>query len=206
MLDIKLIRQNSEKVKEALAKRGVRVDVASVLVLDEKRRKVTGELDEARAEQNRRSRGGPKELGEIEELKKLKEKIKLLEEELGTVEKELETVMYSFPNIPFEEVPVGKDEKENKVLREAGSKPKFDFEPLSYIDLGEKFDWIDTERAAKVSGARFGYLKHEAPLLEFALINFTLERLANKKFIEKVIRKNKLSAQVKEFIPLVRPV
>ncbi|MDP3731197.1 MAG: serine--tRNA ligase [bacterium] len=206
MLDIKLIRQNSEKVKEALEKRGVRVDVESVLVLDDRRRKVTGELDEARAEQNRRSKGGPKEPGEIEELKKLKEKIKSLEEELGTVEKELETVMYSFPNIPFEEVPVGKDEKENKVLKEQGSKLKFDFDPLSYVDLGEKLDWIDTERAAKVSGARFGYLKHEAPLLEFALISFTLERLTNKKFIEKVIKKNKLSAKVKEFIPLVPPV
>ena len=206
MLDIKFIRSNPNKVKEALEKRGVKVDVDRVLSLDDRRRKVTGELDAGRAEQNRRSKGGPKEQAELDELKKLKEKIKSLEENLGAVEKELETAMYSFPNIPFEEVPIGKDEKDNSALREVGDKPKFDFEPLSYIDLGEKLDWVDMERGAKVSGSRFGYLKHEAPLLEFALINFTLERLVSKKFIEKVIKKNKLSAKVKEFIPLVPPV
>ncbi len=206
MLDVKLIRQNPEKVKEALAKRQIKADVEKILVLDNRRRSLTGELDEARAEQNKRSKGKPKEPAEIEELKKIKEKTKVLEEELGVVEKEFESAMYALPNIPFEEVPVGKDEKENQVLREVGQKSKFDFEPLSYIDLGEKLDWIDTERAAKVSGARFGYLKHEAPLLEFALINFTLARLADKKFVAKVIKKNKLKAAVKPFIPLVPPV
>ena len=207
MLDIKWIRQNPEKVKEALEKRHVQAErVDKVLSLDEKRRKMTGDLDEARAEQNKRSKGGPKEPIELEELKKLKEKIKSLEEEFKSIDHEFESAMYALPNVPFEEVPVGKDEKENSVLREVGKKPKFDFDPLSYIDLGEKLDWIDTERAAKVSGARFGYLKHEAPLLEFALINFTLERLASKKFVEKVIKKNKLLAKAKEFIPLVPPV
>ncbi|TSC75192.1 MAG: seryl-tRNA synthetase [Parcubacteria group bacterium Gr01-1014_44] len=217
MLDIKFIRNNPEKVKEALEKRHVKADVDKILVLDERRRKITGDLDEARAGQNKRSKGGPKEPAELarlaeasgvarEELKKLKEKIKVTEEEFKTIDQDFESAMYSLPNIPFEEVPIGKDEKENKILREEGGKPKFDFEPLSYIELGEKLDWIDTERAAKVSGTRFGYLKHEAPLLEFALINFTLARLADKKFVAKVVKKNKLSTTVKPFIPLVPPV
>ncbi len=206
MLDIKFIRHNPDKVKEALEKRHVKADVNKILELDEKKRKITGELDESRAEQNKRSKGGPKELGEIEELKKLKEQIKNLERELEEAEKKFESAMYTLSNVPFEEVPVGKDETENQVLREVGEKPKFNFEPWSYVDLGEKLDWVDMERGAKVAGARFGYLKHEAPLLEFALINFTLERLASKKFVEKVIKKNKLSVKAKEFIPLVPPV
>ena len=206
MLDIKLIRHNSEKIKEALEKRHVKADVDKILELDIHRRSLTAELDETRAEQNKRSKGGPKEPDELEELKKLKEKIKNLERELSEAEKDFEAAMYVLPNIPFEEVPVGKDEKDNQVLREVGKKPKFDFEPLSYIDLGEKLDWIDMERGAKVAGARFGYLKHEAPLLEFALINFTLERLTNPKFISKVVKKNKLTVSTKPFIPLVPPV
>jgi len=211
MLDIKLIRNNPDKIKEALDKRHVKADLHKILESDSRRRNLTVELDEARAEQNKRSRGGSKEATELEELKKLKEKIKGLGEELKIVEQEFETAMYALPNIPFDEVPTGKDEKENQVLREVGKKPKFDFEPLSYIDLGEKLDWIDMERGAKVSGARFGYLKHEAPLLEFALINFTLEHLTSRKFISKVVKN--LSADEagnkpsdKPFIPLVPPV
>ncbi|OGN13537.1 MAG: serine--tRNA ligase [Candidatus Yanofskybacteria bacterium RIFCSPHIGHO2_02_FULL_43_15c] len=206
MLDIKLIRSNPEKIKEALEKRHVKVEVDKILELDSCRRSLTAELDETRAEQNKRSKGGPKEPDELRELKKLKEKVKGLEEELKNVEQEFESAMYTLPNIPFDEVPTGKDEKDNQVLREVGKKPKFDFEPLSYIDLGEKLDWVDMERAAKVSGARFGYLKHEAPLLEFALINFTLERLTDSKFINKVAKKNKLTVPTKSFIPLVPPV
>lgn len=212
MLDIKFIRQNPEKVKEALEKRQVKADVERILVLDDRRRSLTGELDEARARQNKESRllgrqaDGSKNLFEITNLKKLKERIKVLEEELKIVEKEFGLAMQALPNIPLEEVPTGKDEKENQILREVGEKPKFDVEPLSYINLGEKLDWIDTVRAAKVSGTRFGYLKHEAPLLEFALINFTLARLTDKNFIGKVIKKNKLNVAVKPFIPLIPPV
>src|SRR3989344_5689094 len=211
MLDIKLIRSNPEKIKEALEKRPVKVEVDKILELDSCRRSLTAELDETRAEQNKRSKGGPKEPDELRELKKLKEKVKGLEEELKNVEQEFESAMYTLPNIPFDEVPVGKDEKENQALREVGEKPEVDFEPLSYIDLGEKLDWVDMERGAKVSGARFGYLKHEAPLLEFALINFTLEHLTSRKFISKVVKN--LSADEagnkpsdKPFIPLVPPV
>ncbi|OGN32709.1 MAG: hypothetical protein A3I92_00235 [Candidatus Yanofskybacteria bacterium RIFCSPLOWO2_02_FULL_43_10b] len=111
MLDIKLIRQNPEKIKEALEKRPVKVEVDKILELDIRRRSLTAELDESRAEQNRRSKGGPKKAAELEELKKLKEKVKGLEEELKNVEQEFESAMYTLPNIPFDEVPMGRDEK-----------------------------------------------------------------------------------------------
>ena len=91
--------------------------------------------------------------------------------------------MYYLPNLPLPDVPVGKNEKDNKVLYEVGKKPKFNFEPKKHYEIGESLDIIDTQRAAKVSGSRFGYLKGQAALLEFALINFALKKLVKKGFI-----------------------
>jgi len=87
------------------------------------------------------------------------------------------------PNIPFDDVPVGKDDSENIVLRKVGNPPKFDFPIKDYMQLGRKLDLIDTERAAKVSGSRFGYLKRELPLLEFALINMVMDTVKKEGFI-----------------------
>ena len=106
---------------------------------------------------------------------------------LGVDSKELEQefndLMKKIPNPPSEDVPVGKDESENVVVREVGEKTKFDFTPKDHLELGEKLDLIDVKRAAKVSGARFAYLKNEAVLLEFALVNFALDFLMEKDFV-----------------------
>lgn len=206
MLDIKFIRQNPDKVKTAISQRHAKADVNKILELDNKYRGLLQEIEGLRAEQNKRSKGGPKTPAELEELKKLKERLKTLEDELKTTEAFLQVAMLTLPNIPFDEVPAGKDEAENKILREVGKKPNFNFVPLSHVALGEKLDWIDMTRGAKVSGSRFGYLKHEAPLLEFALVQFVFERLVNKAYLAKVIKKAKLNIESKAFIPLVPPV
>ena len=125
---------------------------------------------------------------------------------MKALEEEFDSLMYKIPNVPDPDVPIGKDERENKVLREKGEKPVFSFTPRDYVEIGEKLDLIDTERAAKVSGTRFGYLKHEAPLLEFALVQLVLSRLSNAAWIEQVIKHHKLSVAPKPFIPLVPPV
>ena len=182
MLDIKLIRQNPDLVKESLRKRFFDDSaVSKILSLDERRRHVLKELEEGRAEINKKSRAMPSP-SEIEELKKLKEKIKVLESELDLVDKDLKENLYQLPNLPLADTPVGKDEKANVILREAGKKPKFNFEPKKHFEIGESLDIINLERAAKVSGSRFGYLKGQAALLEFALINFALKKLVKKGF------------------------
>ncbi|MBI4117125.1 MAG: serine--tRNA ligase [Parcubacteria group bacterium] len=212
MLDIKFIRQNPEEVKEGLKKRGVDIGlVDKVLSLDERRRHVLKELEEGRAEINKKSRAAPAP-AEIEDLKKLKEKIKILENELELVEKDLNENLYRLPNLPLPDVPVGQDEKSNKILYEVGERPKFSFEPKKHYELGESLDIIDMGRAAKVSGSRFGYLKGLGARLEFALINFTLARLTDKKWVGKIAKKNKLNVPPpsgvsgKEFIPVIPPV
>lgn len=216
MLDIKFIRQNPEAVKEGLKKRWVEgTAIDKVLSLDERRRHVLKELEEGRAEMNKKSRrrqgyGGQAKTApapvEIENLKKLKEKIKILEDELELVEKDLNENLYQLPNLPLPDGPVGKDERSNKILYEIGERLKFNFEPKKHYEIGDSLDIIDTERAAKVSGSRFGYLKGLAARFEFALINFILARLTDKKWTGKIVKKNKLNVSGKELIPVVPPV
>lgn len=177
MIDIKFIRQNPNKVKEGCRKKQVKVDIDKVLELDEKRRNYLKEVEALRFEQ--------KKLGKdkIERAKKLKAKIKIIEPQLKKTESEFNKLMKQIPNLPQEDVPEGKDESGNVVLREVGRKPKFDFKFKDYLEISQKLDLIDIKRAAKVSGSRFGFLKNEAVILEFALINFVFEELLKEGFI-----------------------
>ncbi|MBI4132213.1 MAG: serine--tRNA ligase [Candidatus Sungbacteria bacterium] len=211
MLDIKFIREYPDKIREGLAKRGVGFDVAHLLEIDEKRRAKIQEVDGLRARQNAvseeiaRLAGGEREV-KISEMQTLKARLGDLEFELKAVEEEFAGLMYQMPNLPAEDVPVGPDEHHNKVLREVGEKPRLVFKPKDYIELGEALDLIDTVRAAKVSGSRFGYLKHEAPLLEFAIVQLVFGRLSDAAWLRSVIKNAGLDVPVRPFIPLVPPV
>lgn len=179
MLDIKLIRDNPDKVREGLKKRNKDPKIVdNFLTVDEKWRALTKKLDESRFQQNELSKAR-----KIDEAKKLKEEIKSYEAELRKVENDRNSLLENLPNIPADNVPVGKDESENVVIKEVGEKPKFDFKPKEYLEIAEKLDVIDIYRAGKVSGSRFGYLKGEAALLELALIQFAMEKISAKGFI-----------------------
>jgi seryl-tRNA synthetase len=211
MLDIKFIRENPEKVKKGLKNKGVDFDVDYLLELDEKRRTKIKEVDDLRAKHNKASEEVAKLFGKereakIEDVKEEKGRLERLEFEMKALEEEFTGLMYKIPNLPLDTAPIGQNERDNVVLREVGKKPDFDFKPRDYIELGEKLDLIDTERAAKVSGSRFGYLKHEAPLLEFALAQFALDFVRDEKNIKEIIKANDLSIRPKPFIPVVPPV
>lgn len=184
MLDINLIRQNSEEVKKGVAAKNVNPKlVDDFLVLDNKWRELIKETDDLRAEQKKITRNCADKDAELRgKAKELKNKIQNLEERLKQVEAERQKILYQLPNLPLEDVPIGKNESENIVLREVGEKPKFDFEPKNYLELAEKLDLIDIERASKVSGSRFGYLKNQAALLEFALVKLALDIAIQKGF------------------------
>ena len=211
MLDIKFIRENPEKVKEGIAHKGVKIDIAHLLLVDEKRRALIQEVDLLRAAHNTASEviaklSGQERDARIQEVKKQKLDLGAKEFERQTVEEEFVTLMRGLPNLPLETVPVGKDERENVVLRESGKKQNFGFAPQDYVALGEKLDLIDTARAAKVSGSRFGYLKHEGPLFEFALVQMAIDFVRDEKNIKRIIKEKKLSIAPKAFIPVVPPV
>jgi len=177
MFDIKFIRNNPESVKEGARKKGVVVDVDLILKVDEERRELIKKVESLKAEQKKL---GKEKIGEAQ---RIKEEIKNMEPELAKKEKDLQSLLFRIPNLPSEDVPAAKDEKGNVVLEQIGEKPNFSFKPKSYLEIAEKLDLIDVKRAAKISGSRFGFIKREAALLEFALIKLALDFLTKKGFI-----------------------
>lgn len=189
MLDITFIRENAEKVKTGMeSKHQDPKIVDKFLRLDEDWRAKTTAYDQLKAEQNVLS----KELsaGQSENLLSkaqfLKKRLGDIETEQNDLKKLRDDLLSRIPNIPFDDVMVGRDESENKVLREVGTKPEFDFAPKDYLTLGEKLGLIDVKRASEVSGSRFGYLLRDAALLEFALIQLAFDTLTKKGFIPAV--------------------
>jgi len=182
MLDIKFIRENPDKVKNGCQKKQVKCDIDRVLELDKRRRQILQEIEGLKAEQNKISQQTVDD-EQRKKAKEIKDKIKKLEPELDKTEREFIGLMKKIPNLPLDDVPEGKNEKENKVLRKEGKKPKLDFSPKDYLAVAEKLDIIDIERAAKVSGTRFGYLKGGAALLEFALVQLAFEILTKERFV-----------------------
>jgi seryl-tRNA synthetase len=176
MIDIKILRDNPEKVKKACENKQAKIDIDKILELDKKRRGLIQEIEGMKAEQKKMGKD------QIEKAKDLKEEIKSLEPELEKIEKEFNELFLQIPNLPLDDVPVGKDESENKIIKESGKKPKFSFKPKDYMELAKCDEIIDVERAAKVSGTRFGYLRGGAVYLEFALIQLAFNTLVKEGF------------------------
>ena len=179
---LKQIRENPEVFRQAIKNRQATIDVDKILALDKEWRSLISEAEFLRAEQNRISKNKKFSQDELERARSMKERIKELGKELKPIEEELDQLLYSVPNPPLADVIVGPDESGNRVIREVGKKPKFNFKPKDYLTLVEG-KWIDIERAAKVSGTRFGYLKNEAVFLEYALVNWVIHKLKEKGFI-----------------------
>ncbi len=181
MLDIKLIRQEPEKVKAALARRKEEDKIDELLALDSKRRDAVYEAEQLKNKQNTVSKQIPqikKEGGDVapifEEMKKLSEEIKGLDAKIREIEEEIENMMMRIPNIPNDSVPDGDTDEDNEEIRKFGEPTKFDFEPQAHWDLGEKLDILDAAKAAKITGARFTVYKGLGARLERAVINYFL--------------------------------
>jgi len=193
LLDLKLIREQPDLVRENLKKRGdaEKLKMLEDLILaDKKWRQQLTKLNELRHEGKKKTieiaklkKEGKVVAKQIEEANRIREEIEKLEK---LVEKQREKVDYflmRLPNLLHESVPFGKDENDNVVIRKWGEIPKFSFPVKDHIELGLSLGIMDIERAAKVSGARFFYLKNEAVLLDLALMNFALDELTHKGYI-----------------------
>ncbi len=187
MLDIKLIREQPDKIKQGIEKKGADpVLIDKVLELDKQKRSLLQEIETIRAKKNATEKKLIEEKDKekiIQILKEAKDFLSVKEKELNAMEEEFQKLMSSIPNPPLEDIPFGKDEKDNVVIKEVGQKPKFNFTPKDYLVLGEQLDMIDIKRASKVSGSRFGILKRGAAILEIALIGFIFNKLIKKGFI-----------------------
>lgn len=189
MIDIQWLRDHPESAKRALARKKVDPKlVDKFLRVDQNWRTKRAALDALQAEQKAVSRSLA--AGKREELMAkahiLKERIAEVSGSLADVEKKREALLEAFPNPPFADVPDGPDASGNRVLREVGEKPAFDFTPKDYLALAEPLGLIDVKRAAKVSGSRFGYLMGDGALLEFALVALAFDTLTEHGFIPAV--------------------
>ena len=182
MLDIKLIREQTELVKESLSKRQMETDIIDEIVaLDEKRRALILDVESKKAERNAASKeiGRMKEKEEreakISSMRTLGDDINLLDEELKGVESLLYNQLATIPNIPDQDVPIGVDDKDNVVIRTIGEKRDFDFEPKPHWELGPELGILDFEAGVKLSGSRFYVLEGAGARLQRALIFWMLD-------------------------------
>ena len=185
MIDLKLLERNFETVSKKLELKGVDENVLKeIKELFEEKKKIQTKLEQYQNKRNTLSKQigilmkeGKKE--EVENIKKevgeIKEEIEKLNNKLKEIEAKLYSKALNIPNIPDDDVPVGKDENENVEIKRVGEIPQFDFEVKSHDELGEKLGWLDFARGVKLAKSRFTVLKNEAARLERALINFFLE-------------------------------
>lgn len=201
MLDINFIREDPDKVKEGVKKKGYDPKMVDrVLKVDETRRQLIGDIEKLRQERNKLTKK------DIEKGRKIKEMLRRLEPDLRAVDEQLKNLLYDIPNLPADDVPEGKDESENVEIKKWGKPRKFTFKPRDHLALGELLDVIDVKIAARVTGTRFGYLKNEGALLEFALIQHTFNVLTDEKILKSLAGKVKKDYSSKPFLPVVPPV
>ncbi len=187
MLDIKLIREKPDYVKRAIESKGYAAPIDEILKLDNEHRKLQKQLDDLRAKKNEVTKligrlGTDERKKLIIDVKQVDRQADNLTNEVTAINDKLQKLLLLLPNLPATDVKVGEGEKQNEVIKIVGKPVKFSFPARDHLELGNSLDAIDTERAAKVSGSRFGYLKNQGAMLEFALIKFTFDKLIKKGF------------------------
>jgi seryl-tRNA synthetase len=190
VLDLKAIRDDPEPARSALARRSpdLAADLDRLLELDAERRRLTTEVEQLRAEQNRASRAIGSASAEerdrqIEEVRRVSDRLKELEPSLLAGEEEVRSLLDRLPNLPHDSVPEGETDEDNEILREVGDRPEFSFPPRDHVDLGTALGVIDLERGARLSGTRFAYLLGGAVMVQFALVRYCMDRLREKGFL-----------------------
>jgi seryl-tRNA synthetase len=192
MLDIAFIRDFPDLVKAGAKKKHIQVDVDRLLDVDRQRRTLITDIEQLRAERNRKSKTvsslPPSEREALlAETRALTEQLRRGETALAPLEEEFERLMLQVPNVPAPDVPDGLSDADNVEVRRWGEPPTFTFAPRDHVELGEALDLIDIKRAVRVAGTRTYYLKNEAVLLELAVLRFTLDHMMRRGFIPMLV-------------------
>ena len=187
MLDMKFVRDNLDAVRTMLKNRNNPLNLDNFAELEKKRREILNEVEQLKSQRNATSKkiGAMKKAGEdtaaiSAEMRAVGDKISALDNELRDVEENLRDILLHIPNIPKDDVPIGKDETFNPEIRRVGEPRKFDFTPKAHWDIGSDLNILDADRAAKVTGARFTFYRGLGARLERACINFMMDLHANK--------------------------
>ena len=176
------MRKNIDLIRGMLKSRGMAIDIDSFVELDRRRREILGEVEGLKAKRNQLlgkisqlKKEGKDIKGIIEEAREVSKVIEGLDKELNDVKEKIYDFLINLPNIPHPSVPIGKDERDNVVIKTWGEKPDFSFKPKPHWELGEKLNILDFARGAKIAGSRFVVYKGLGAYLERALINFMLD-------------------------------
>lgn len=191
MLDIKILRTEPEKIREALRKRNNDLDITPAIELDKQRREILSEVEKKKAQQNEISKKIPqmKKAGEdtteiFKEMKDLSNEIKVDDDKVREIDAQLRDYMLRIPNIPNETCPVGNDDADNVELRRNGTPREFSFEPKAHWDIGTNLDILDFERGTKIAGTRFTVYKGLGARLERAVIQYFLNTHTDRGYTE----------------------
>ena len=207
MIDPKNLRDNLEKIIDMLEKRNIKFPLNELINLDKRRRELIADLQLERHKKNKIANSIALKKKEkedfsifVKEMKEIGERIKTVEENISENNSKFNSLMMLLPNFLHNSVPVGKDETDNVVIRTHGTIKQFDYITRNHIDIGESLDLIDMEKAAKISGSRFYFLKNDLVKLNHAIISFSLDFLSEKGYTllqpPYMIRKNAMEGAV----------
>jgi seryl-tRNA synthetase len=207
MIDLKILRNKPDLVRQAIRDKGMTLDLDLLLKLDADQARLQKAVEELRAERNRASAAmkGVRDPEAIAKSRLLREELTRLEASHEQVKAEFIALYKKVPNIPTEDTPVGLSEEENVVARVWGQIPQFSFQPRNHFEIASRHGWIDKERGAKVAGSRFAYILGDLVKLQFALIAWVLDKLTDEAFLAQIIRDERLLAPPKPFIPALPP-
>ena len=201
MIDMKILREQPERVKEACRNKRSDVDIDALLALDTERRNLQGKLDDLN-----RARKEAAQAKDVERGRELKAQSGELESALAAAETHANALLLRVPNLPSDDTPIGKDDSENVVLRKWGEPRAFDFEPKDHMAIGAALGIIDSEKAVAVAGARFTYLKGDLVLLQMALTNFVFSILTHEGILKTIIDQSGLPVPSTPFTPISPPL
>ncbi len=212
MLDIRFIRENAEAVQENAGRKNYDVSIEKLLKLDDQRRELSARADELRERRNAnaakmKGTQGKPDQAIIDEGKAIKTELAELEESLGLLEQDVLKLQKGVPNMASDDVPVGATEDENVVAKTVGEPTRFAFSPRNHWEIAEQRGWIDKERAAKVTGSRFAYIKGDLVKLQFAIIQFVMNSLTDSDVMAKIAKEAGLEGiSLKPFTPILPPL
>lgn len=212
MLDIRFIREHAEAVQQNAVHKKYSVNITELLKRDDQRRELAARADELRERRNAnaaimKGASGRPDQSVIDEGKAIKIELAELEESLSLVEHDVLTLQKAIPNMALEDVPLGESEDDNLVAKTVGEPTKFAFAPRNHWQIAEQRDWIDKERAAKVAGSRFAYIKGDLVRLQFALIQFVITTLSDEAVLARIAGEAGLDGiSLKPFTPVLPPL
>lgn len=209
MLDIQFIRENAELVQEKSKQKGYETDIAQLLGFDTKRRELQAQVEALRQKRNEladATKGQRPSDEQVAEGRALKERLGVLEHQFNAIEQEFTTLLKTVPNMPHDDVPVGASEDENVVSKEYGDRKEFGFQPKNHWELAEARMLIDKERATKVAGSRFAYIKGDLVRLQFALVQFVMDVLGDEDVLRTIAADAGLDVSTKPFTPVLPPL